>query len=219
MVLVWILLVVSMAAVALAGWAALPEFLRETGRDTGPDGLRKATALEAAVWPAGIAPSRPWRYIVLHHSATPSGTLEAIARDHAGRLHAAGTAYHFLINNGRSAGTRDGQITPTPRWLQQQPGAHASVPGHPEFSRLGIGICLIGNFNKETPTPTQMASLAALVLALSERYGVPLDRIVAHNEIQATDCPGRLFPTATLIGRAREVSLEKQLKAPSPIDR
>jgi N-acetyl-anhydromuramyl-L-alanine amidase AmpD len=218
MVLVWVLLVVSMAVVALAGTAALPELIREMGHDPALDAGHKPSSLEATVWPSSMAQNRAWRYIVVHHSATTSGTMEAIERDHAVRLHAAGTAYHFIINNGRSSGTHDGEIQPTPRWLHQEKGSHTNVKDHPEFSHAGIGICLIGNFNQEAPTSTQMDSLAALVALLTERYEIPLDHVVAHNEIQNTDCPGRRFPTATLLGRIRQVSLDKQLKTPAPAD-
>jgi N-acetylmuramoyl-L-alanine amidase len=218
MVLVWVLLVVSMAVVALAGTTALPELIREMGHDPALDAGHKPSSLEATVWSPAMAQNRTWRYIVIHHSATTSGTMEAIERDHAVRLHAAGTAYHFIINNGRSAGTVDGEIRPTPRWFQQEKGSHANVKDHPEFSHSGIGICLIGNFNQDPPTATQMDSLVALITLLSERYEIPLDHIVTHGEVQNTDCPGRRFPTATLLGRVRQVSVDKQLKAQAPAD-
>lgn len=218
--MVWVLLLVSMTVVALAGWAALPGFLGETERKASEDLAREGgPALGKVVWPEGVGSERPWRYIVIHHSATSGATLEAISRDHESRLHAEGTAYHFLVNNGRSAGTGDGQIAPTSRWLRQQPGVHSNVPNHPEFSHSGIGICVVGNFNQETPTAKQMDSLTALVSLLSDRYDIPLDRVVGHGEVQATACPGRRFPMATLLGRLRQVSLEKQLKAPTPLNR
>ena len=217
MILVWALLLASMTVVALAGWAALPGFLGETSRKASEDRARgRDAALADVIWPQGMAAERSWKYIVIHHSATSGATLEAIARDHTDRLHADGTAYHFLINNGRSPGTGDGQIVPTPRWLRQAPGAHANVPGHPEFSHTGIGICMVGNFNQESPTPRQMDSLVALVALLGERHGIPLDRIVGHGEVQTTDCPGRRFPMALVLGRLRQVSLRKQLAASSP---
>jgi len=217
MLLVWALLLVSMTVVALAGLAALPEFLSESTRKVEDDhDGRQNEVLGNLIWPNSIAIEQPWTYIVIHHSATSGATLESIAREHTERLHADGTAYHFLINTGRSPGTVDGQITLTPRWVRQQPGVHCNPPHHPEFSRRGIGICVVGNFNEATPTPKQMDSLVALVSLLSRQYNIPLDRIVSHNEIQATDCPGRRFPTAMLLGRLRQASLRKQLEVPPP---
>ena len=202
MVTVWAILAAVMTLVALACWARMP---REEPAAAG--GVPTDTAaINALVWPKGVVGGRPWRYIVIHHSATPSGTLASIAQGHRDRgFQEAG--YHFLINNGRAPGTMDGEITPTPRWLDQLAGAHTNVREHPEFNTEGIGICLIGDLERQAPTPAQMASLEILVKALHDRCGIPLERIVGHGEVKNTQCPGKLFPMELFLMELRSTHL------------
>ncbi|MCX5649620.1 MAG: peptidoglycan recognition family protein, partial [Planctomycetota bacterium] len=173
MAAVWLTLLAAMGTVGLVCWAAMPKRDRET---SGPEEPQDAS-LESVIRPDGMALPREWKYIIIHHSATRSATLEAIDRWHRETLHTTDSGYHFVINNGRAEGTRDGEITPTPRWLEQRTGAHCRVAEHPEFNEQGIGICLVGHFNREQPTAAQMASLEALVAALSARYHIPLERV------------------------------------------
>jgi hypothetical protein len=60
--------------------------------------------------------SRDWRYIVIHHTATPEGDVEAIDAVHRGRTDAQGQpwlgiGYHFVIGNG--APMADGEVAAT----------------------------------------------------------------------------------------------------------
>jgi len=210
---VWLLLALAMTAVSLACLAALPK----SPPPADPQGAvpRDTAALGAMIWPEHAPPGHTWRYIVVHHSATPSGTLEAIDQNHRDRGFVNGAGYHFLINNGRSPGTIDGQITPTGRWLEQIDGAHTKVREHPELNAEGIGICLVGNFEQSPPTPAQMASLEVLVLTLRDRYNIPLERIIAHGELKNTQCPGRLFPMEAFLMDLRQAYLKSHL-ATSP---
>ncbi|MBM4017684.1 MAG: N-acetylmuramoyl-L-alanine amidase [Planctomycetes bacterium] len=208
MVRVWAALVAAMTVAAMIFWAAMPR-----PRAAAPPATTDPGALRETVWPKEMAPSRAWRYIVIHHSATPVGTLEAIDQTHRDRGFVNGVAYHFLINNGRSPGTADGQIVPTRRWVDQLDGAHTKVRDHPEFNTEGVGICLIGNFDQHEPTPAQMAALEMLVLALRERYRIPLEHIAGHGELKNTRCPGRLFPMETFLMDLRDEHL-KRLRSP-----
>ena len=144
-------------------------------------------------------PSRDWKSIVLHHSATTGGNVASIDRVHrqqkdsAGKLWL-GIGYHFVVGNGQSMG--DGEIQPTFRWLEQLPGAHA---GQQPLNQSGIGICLIGNFDEVAPTAKQVAAVRGLMGALAERYAIPRERMLRHLDVQATLCPGRLFPWDQLL--------------------
>lgn len=96
------------------------------------------------------SPLKPWKYLVLHHTATTSGDVESIHQSHLKNKDRSGNrwlgiGYHFVIGNGD--GMPDGEIAPTFRWHQQLPGAHA---GNKEFNDCGIGIVLVGNFAKTT---------------------------------------------------------------------
>jgi len=208
---VWGLLVASMGVAALACWAALPKTTPPSGE---PVALPIGGNLADLIWPDGMDDAgRKWTYIVLHHSATPEATFEAIRRYHIGRGFE-GVGYHFVINNGKAPGTIDGQIIATARWLEQRAGAHALISRHPEFNREGIGICLVGNFEEEAPTPKQMAALEILVLALMEHYDIPLDHVVGHGELKNTKCPGRLFPLEAFVMDLREATIRKRLERP-----
>jgi len=211
---VWVLLLLAVTVAALIGWATLPS------ADEAPLAAAPTdpAAIERIAWPKEMAPHRPWRYIVVHHSATLAGTLESIDAGQRGRGFTNGVAYHFVINNGRSAGTVDGQIQPTGRWINQLDGAHTRVASHPEFNTDGIGICLVGNFDLQEPTAAQMTSLELLVLALQNRYSVPLDGIFGHGELKNTRCPGRLFPMEAFLMAVRQNHLKRLVSTASAAD-
>jgi hypothetical protein len=145
------------------------------------------------------APPRAWTSIVVHHSATTEGDVAAIdaahrqQRDPQGKPWL-GIGYHFVVGNGRPMG--DGEIQPTFRWLRQLSGAHA---GKRDYNEHGIGICLIGNFDEAAPTARQVAAVGYLLKSLAQRHAIPRERIVRHSEVQATACPGRLFPWEQLL--------------------
>ncbi|MGB2755139.1 MAG: peptidoglycan recognition family protein [Phycisphaerae bacterium] len=213
MAAVWLTLIAAMGMVGLVCWAAMPTRSADSGKSDGEANERSAEATrESLIRTDDLAPVRNWKYLVIHHSATRSATLEAIDRWHRETLHTDDAGYHFVINNGRATGTRNGEILATPRWANQRAGAHCRVAGHPEFNAQGIGICLVGHFNREQPTAAQMASLEALVAALAARYHIPLERVVGHGELKNTECPGTLFPMRTFLWELRQTMLAECLR-------
>jgi hypothetical protein len=140
------------------------------------------------------APPRAWKYIVLHHSATGGGSVAQIDQTHAARVDRQGrpwlgVGYHFVIGNGD--GMPDGKVEATFRWRDQIHGAHAGVA---QYNELGVGICLIGDFERGAPTAAQIESARALVAALAAEYSIPRSEIRKHGDLVATDCPGEFFP-------------------------
>ena len=138
--------------------------------------------------------ARDWKSIVLHHSATDGGSVESIDAVHRRQKDADGNpwlgiGYHFVVGNGR--GMSDGEIKSTFRWRKQLPGAHA---GRREHNEHGIGICLIGNFDRRAPTEKQIAAARGLVKTLAGRYDIRRGRVLRHQDVAATLCRGRLFP-------------------------
>lgn len=136
---------------------------------------------------------KKWKYIVAHHSATTQGSAKSF--DQVDRRHGMknGLAYHFVIGNGR--GTGDGVIEVGARWKNQLHGGHVRKW---EYNNHGIGICLVGNFEKTRPTAKQLSSFKSLVGYLG---GDILDnsyKFMVHKEVNATLCPGRYFPTNTM---------------------
>ena len=146
-------------------------------------------------WKPAVA-TRDWKYIVLHHTATESGSVESIHEAHLQNKDKngkpwLGIGYHFVIGNGN--GMPDGEIEPTFRWRQQMHGAHAGAE-NPQYNQKGIGICMVGNFENTPPTPAQMQSVKTLVHTLRDQYRIPATDIVGHRDIKSTECPGKLFP-------------------------
>jgi hypothetical protein len=138
--------------------------------------------------------ARDWTSIVLHHSATDGGSVESIDAVHrrqkdAEGNHWLGIGYHFVVGNGDGMG--DGEIRATFRWQKQLSGAHA---GRREQNEHGIGICLIGNFDRQAPTEKQIAAARGLVKTLAGRYKIGRGSVLRHQDVTATLCPGRLFP-------------------------
>lgn len=134
--------------------------------------------------------------IAVHHSASaPSTTiLDIQAWHHARDFY--GIGYHYVIYaNGDIYQGR-------PEWAI---GAHA-IGGNND----SIGICLCGNFETGKPTPEQMTSLVLLIRDIWTRY--PRVAVVRHSDIQATACPGRLFPWAEMIKRLEGKKVIEQWK-------
>lgn len=147
-----------------------------------------------AGFPRGIVPAvRPhaWRYIVLHHSDTPTGSAAVFDRYHREVKKWDSLGYHLVIGNG--TGSRDGQIEIGPRWSRQQTGAHAGVV---KYNEDGIGICLVGDFERTRPSPAQLQTTARLVAYLMRTYRIPAANVIGHKDIRHTNCPGRFFSVA-----------------------
>lgn len=140
---------------------------------------------------------REWKYIVIHHSASEKGSATEFDKYHREtRGWENGLGYHFVIGNGH--GSKDGQIEIGNRWISQIDGAHAGVQ---EYNHLGIGICLVGNFNDTNPTVNQMTSLIALVEYLQARCRISSENIIMHRHFRETECPGRKFPYYKLLAQ------------------
>jgi hypothetical protein len=141
---------------------------------------------------ARVRPGR-WRYLVLHHSGTPSGNATIFNYFHKNIRHMEnGLAYHFVIGNGNDSG--DGQIEVGSRWTKQIRGGHL----HSEaLNEVSIGICFVGNFDESRPSRKQEAAAIELITYLNRICG-RAPQFKLHREInpRPTACPGKLFPAA-----------------------
>lgn len=109
-----------------------------------------------------------------------------------------GLAYHFVIGNGTSSG--NGQIEIGSRWTRQINGGHVASD---YLNNISLGICLVGDYNRDTPTKAQMAALDELITYLRRRVGKVKGKpliVRPHKKInpKPTDCPGKKFPYKTL---------------------
>ena len=140
---------------------------------------------------------RRWQFIVVHNSGTRQGNARVFDyyHKHVRRMQN-GLAYHFVIGNGTSTG--NGQIEVGDRWRRQINGGHV----HSDYlNNISLGICLVGDFNRDQPTRAQLDACEELIRYLRDRCGktergtIP---VKPHREINpprwATDCPGDDFP-------------------------
>jgi len=164
-----------------------------------PGVLEPGVADPAPAEPAAPSAGRnTWRYIVIHHSASPGGNAAQFNQLHR-KKGWDGLAYHFVIDNGK--GGPDGRLEVGDRWWRQKHGAHAGavhgaqLPGERNgYNEFGIGICLVGNLDKKPPTSAQLRTLARLVARLRTEFDIPEADIVGHRHVRSTACPGRHFP-------------------------
>ncbi len=134
--------------------------------------------------------------IIVHHSVLmPAGDLpeteRTLDRFHYARGYEVSCfgevyhiAYHYLI-------LPDGKvISGRPERCE---GAHAR--GYNSY----LGIALVGDFSSHgkshsaapaRPTKAQLASLIRLCCYLRQKYRIPLQRIMPHNAVSRTECPG-----------------------------
>lgn len=139
-----------------------------------------------------LYPTRRWKFIVIHHTATHDGNAYSIDKLHHKRGFENGLGYHFLVNNGTNT-KMDGQIEIGPRWVKQMNGAHANAAG---MNEKGIGIALIGNFSEQKVSRSELESLIFLVKTLRQYYGIPAQNVIRHRDVPGknTECPGLRFP-------------------------
>lgn len=225
----WRRMLIFLAVLTLGmavAWVACELFPATPPNRQVTDETRNRGLLELGLLRSDMARLRPWRYIVLHHSATADGSVESINSMHIDRGWD-GIDYHIVIGNG--SGMDDGRLQPTYRWWQQETGAHAlpdgtapaalDAEGGNAYNRYGIGIVLVGNFNDGRPTAAQLEKLARVVVELAERFNVPMSNIVCHRDIKLTDCPGRQFPMEDVLRRVADLRLSKTAERETATDR
>jgi len=153
-----------------------------------------SSSVRAAIDRAPVRKGR-WKYIVVHNSGTREGNARVFDIYHRRVRHMQnGLAYHFVIGDGH--GSSDGQIEIGDRWKRQINGGHVASD---YLNDIALGICLVGDFNRDQPTKAQVGALEELVAYLRNRVGKSQGRqaiVHAHKEInpRPTDCPGDHFP-------------------------
>jgi len=137
-----------------------------------------------------------WKFIVIHHSAGNYGTIEFLQQVHRERQRGDpidAIPYHYVIGNGNGLGM--GEIASD--WRQEFDiwGTHVSA-NNKARNFLGIGICLVGNFEEADVPARQFDALVSLSKSLMRDYEISPDNVAFHGLIdgESTKCPGRRFP-------------------------
>ncbi len=127
--------------------------------------------------------------IVIHHSATNSGTPKAYANYHVNTRGWPGIGYHFVIQ-------KDGSVFQT-NYLD-------TVSYHTSGQNTrSIGICLTGNYDSQQPPALQLDALINLIRYLAKFLG-RLD-IHGHNDFSSKSCPGDHINVQTISNLAYAV--------------
>src|SRR4051812_15882600 len=180
-----------------AGALGASVFMPDLRATPSTDPFTRMDRVRSATKVLSVKPGR-WEWIVGHHSATHSGNAEIFGREHTRRGMENGLAYHFVIGNGSKSG--DGEIEIGPRWLRQMKGGHVH---REEINEVGIGICMVGNFEEKRPSVRQVAAFKALVDYLRKDVVGESIHFAVHREIDPgrTACPGKYFPIREMHAR------------------
>ncbi|MEO1614742.1 MAG: D-Ala-D-Ala carboxypeptidase family metallohydrolase [Planctomycetota bacterium] len=120
--------------------------------------------------------------LVVHHSASPrdTTTVADLSRWHRERGFSQIGYHQLILANGTVSAGRPESIM----------GAHALGA-----NQNSLGVCLMGNFENETPTGAQLSSLVTVLQRWTREYRLPTTSIYGHGEVPggktATACPGR----------------------------
>ena len=168
--------------------------------------------------PLGDPALAPWRNIILHQTEGPAGSAAALARQQA-------------ANPGKRGVTlwveTDGTVTwsvPETVVTTHGDGANRNDNKYIDNTKTyrqvirtnSIGVEFAGNYpdvRKALP-PEQFTAGLALVRFLQERYGIPADRVYAHNWIDYKDA--RYCEGCELAERARAQAYVPTAFVPSP---
>jgi len=142
-------------------------------------------------------------HIIIHHTAAEEKDSEQIRRYHMSKGWQ-DIGYDYVIE-------RDGK-TVAGRSLSIQ-GAHAGVAYYNQHS---IGVAVIGNLSSRDIFPEQLLSLIDLLYELRTNWNIPLENILLHREIKATECPGLRFPRQEVFDRLRaKIATESGITNPN----
>jgi hypothetical protein len=131
-------------------------------------------------------PFKLLRLIVLHHTGSELATQTpiSIARYHVDKKGAATIPYHFCVGF-------DGRLFWTGRLCYALPHS-----GKDSTNAEGIGVCVLGHYDKQQPTPAQLITLRRLIWrVLPEFCAGAWDQyrplyVIPHGRLVYTLCPG-----------------------------
>jgi len=127
--------------------------------------------------------------IIIHHSATKDGTAKdfnAIKNYHKNTLGWRDIGYNWIIEkvNGKAAVIKGRS--------ESISGAHTKG-----MNDKSIGICVVGNYDKDNVPSDLYAELVELIADIRSRYGdLPLKK---HSDYANKTCPGLNFPFEQLV--------------------
>lgn len=128
---------------------------------------------------------REWSGIVIHHTAGtdyPGFDIDEIKKDHQAK-NFLDVGYHFLIEK-----IDGGYWTVLGRPLYMD-GAHTLG-----YNKIWLGFSFVGDFTLKPPDPGMLSHAAKDIRGICASFGILRENILPHSKLNATDCPGKLFP-------------------------
>jgi hypothetical protein len=196
------LLAIALCAIAitLPASAQTPE-LAAIARASGTPEIPGLRIVWLAPW-GDPAKSNPWRNIIVHQTEGPAGSARGGAQEQSKKptrrgvtvwVETDGTVYWAVAENlvpthGDGANRNDNKYIDNRPTYRQVIGANS------------IGVEFAGNYPdvRRGATEAQIAAWRMLVKVLRARYGIPLERVYAHNWIDHKDaryCEGCALAT------------------------
>lgn len=118
-----------------------------------------------------------WTTVNFTSQATTAERIEKIRKYHTGENRWGDIGYHYIVD-------RAGRVWEG-RPIQYQ-GAHVS-----QNNENNVGILVLGNFEKQSPTTAQVNSLYSTAAALVKQHKIKSSKVRSHREINPTTCPGK----------------------------
>ena len=127
-------------------------------------------------------------HIIIHHSATTDGketnNWAGICNYHQSKGWRPPCGYHWGIEYV------GGKIKVHKGRDELDSGAHCKEGS---MNYLGIGICLVGNFDEELPTEEQYQTLAKLCKEIMARHDIPVGNIKMHRDYAINSWTGKPY--------------------------
>lgn len=150
---------------------------------------RSAWSRVTPAYPRLHTTDRYWR-ITVHHAgmqAIRTTDIRQVAREisniqgaHMGQ-HYGDIAYHLIVDYA-------GRVWEGRSLVFE--GAHTA-----NANEGNLGLMLLGNFEKQSPSAAQLATMGNLVELLRRQYRVRASRVYGHRDLSPSMCPGRqLYP-------------------------
>ena len=196
------LFVMALGAIALLNpaFAQTPD-LGTSARGSGTPDLPGLKMVWLAPW-GEVAKAHPWKNIIVHQTEGPAGSARGGAAEQAKNptrrgvtvwVETDGTVYWAVAENLVPT-HGDGGNRNDNRYIDNRPTFHQVIGSN------SIGVEFAGNFPDVArgATEAQIASWRILVAVLRARYGIPAERVYAHNWIDYKDaryCEGCALAT------------------------
>ena len=196
------LLATALAVIAIATTAgAQTPDLATLARGAGTPDIPGLKMVWLAPW-GDVAKAHPWKNIIVHRTEGPAGSARGGATEQARNptrrgvmvwVETDGTVYWAVPDNLVPTHT-DGGDRNDNKYIDN------STTYHQVNKDTSIGVEFAGNYPDVTreATEAQVAAWRILVKVLRARYGIPLDRVYAHNWIDFKDkryCEGCALAT------------------------